>query len=84
MAIVNEVVVSRSVKVNLGDYESIDLFTSMKGEIEPGEDEAEAYKGLVKAVERSMVMQILAHYKARGRNADKNFVIKRYGFGGVK
>ena len=53
----------------------------MKVELEPDDDPVEERKNLVQTVERAMVVQTLAHLKARGKAVDKNFVIKRYGFG---
>lgn len=84
MVQITEITTSRSVKINLGDYESHDIFTSMKAEVSPDEDLGDARIELTRQVERAMVTQIMAHLKARGRNVDKDYVIKRYGFGGVK
>ena len=81
MARITEIAVSRSVKLNLGDYESTDLFTSMKVELEPEDDAVEERKKLVQTVERAMVAQTLAHLKARSKAVDRAYVIKRYGFG---
>lgn len=78
---ITEITVARSCKMNLGDYEGADLFTSMKAEIEEGDDVAEARKELVQTVERAMVVQVLAHHKARNKNVDRAHIIRRYGFG---
>lgn len=84
MAEVTEITVSRSVKINLGDYESTDIFTSMKAEVGPDESQADVRKDLVQQVERAMVVQVTSHLTARGRKVDKDYVIKRYGFGAAR
>lgn len=81
---VTEITVARSCKMNLGDYEAADIFTSMKAELEPGDDEVDARKQLAQLVERAMVVQVLMHHKARGKKVDKDYIIKRYGLGGAK
>lgn len=80
MTKITEVTVSRSVKCNTGDYESVDFFTSAKAEVEDGDVKA-AYADLAQTVERSMVSALLASYKARGKKIDADGVIRRHGLG---
>ena len=81
---VTEVIVSRTVKCNTGDYESTDHFISMKADVEGEEDAMQVRKDLTHLVEKSMVGVLLTHYKARGKNVNADFVIRRHGLGQAK
>ena len=63
-----EVCVSRSVRVNMGNYEGTDHFVSMKAELDGlDDDEASATAELTAHVERAMVRQLSRAYKVRGK-----------------
>lgn len=72
-----ECVVSR---VNLGDYQGTDFFVSMKAELEPGEKLADVSRKLRSAVDRALVVDIGAHFKARNTPISVEQICKRYGF----
>lgn len=65
--LVKEIVISRAVKINTGNYESTDHFLSMKAEIDGLDDEASAAAELNAHVERAMVAQLVRAYKVRGK-----------------
>ncbi len=65
--VVKEIVVSRSVRVNTGNYEGTEHFVSMKAEIDELDDEAKASAELNAHVERAMVTQLVRAYKVRGK-----------------
>ena len=81
---VTELTASRTARINLGDYESTDVFLSMKGEVEEGEDLTEARNELAQLIESSMVVQVHAAMKARGKEMSRDQIIKRFGFGRAK
>lgn len=65
MAKIIEIVVSRSVKINLGNYESLDHFLSVKAEVDELDDVPEEIIKLTAVVERAMVHQLVRSYKVR-------------------
>ncbi|MFL9499193.1 hypothetical protein ACJMQP_03965 [Rhodopseudomonas palustris] len=79
MAEVTEVVVSQTVRVNLGDYESVDFFVSMKATLNE-DDTARAVAAALRAdVQSSLVNAIGANFKARGRTVTAASIQKQYG-----
>lgn len=78
---ITEITASRTARINLGDYESTDVFMSMKAEVEDGDLVAEVRKSLLQTLERAMTMQVVAAYKARGKDMTKDQVIRKFGFG---
>lgn len=62
-----EVVVSRSVRVNTGNYEGTEHFVSMKTVLDELDDERSAAQELSAHVERAMVAQLCRAYKVRGK-----------------
>ncbi|MEE8608942.1 MAG: hypothetical protein V3S55_15165 [Nitrospiraceae bacterium] len=68
--LITEIVVSRSCRVNLGNYEGTEHFISMKATIDELDTaEAVARHDLARTVERAMVTQLLRSYKVRGVKA---------------
>ena len=64
---IKEIVVSRSVRVNTGNYEGLEHFVSMKAELDGLDDETEVAVELSAKVERAMVAQLHRSYKVRGK-----------------
>lgn len=52
------ITLSRSCKVNLGNYQSTDFFVSMSADIEPGQSASEVYKELLKRVKSALAGQL--------------------------
>jgi len=64
---IKEITVSRSVKIDLGNYESLDMFVSARAELDPLEEsEDEAFAELSRTVERALVTQLYRSYTVRG------------------
>lgn len=59
--------VSRSCRVNLGNYEGTEHFLSMKAEIDELDDELVEVARLGEAVDLAMVTQLGRSYGARGK-----------------
>lgn len=77
---VKEIAVSRSVRVNTGNYEATDFFLSAKAEIDPDFDDYEAsIKELNKLVDRAMLLQLGLSYKTRGKDIDVKAITKLHG-----
>ena len=74
------VTVSRTVRVNLGNYESTDFFVSMSAEPGEGETRTTVSRLLRKTVESSLIENIASHYKARGKSISKKAICQKYGF----
>lgn len=64
---VREVTVSRSVRVNTGNYEGTEHLVSMRAELDELDDPASASKELAADVERAMVVQLCRSYRVRGK-----------------
>jgi hypothetical protein len=79
MAKITEVVSSLAVKVNVGDYQSVDFFTSLKAEVEPTEDAARVGRALNDLCNSNMIANLLAHFAGRGKKLTTAEVCKRYG-----
>ena len=83
MAQDREIVVSRSVRVNTGNYEGTEHFVSMKTELDANglDDPEEETHRLVGVVERAMVAQLVRSYKARGKKemTDPEKVARHHG-----
>lgn len=78
--VVKEVVVSRSCRVNIGNYEGLEHFISMKAEIDELDDEVQAVADLSMHVERAMAGQLIRSYQVRGKkDMDATKVAKHHG-----
>lgn len=79
MAKITEVVSSISVKVNLGDYQSVDFFTSLKAnDVKPTEAESTAAE-LNAFCNRNMIANLKAHFAVRNKKLSTADICKRYG-----
>jgi len=77
MAKISEVVSSLAVKVNVGDYQSVDFFTSMKAaEVTDPKTTATRLHQLTNA---AMIDNLKAHFRARGKKLSTAEICKRYG-----
>ena len=79
MAKITEVVSSLSVKVNVGDYQSVDFFTSLKAEDVKPETAERTAAELNAFCNRNMVANLRAHFAARGKKLTTEEICKRYG-----
>ncbi len=74
------VTVSRTVRVNLGNYESADFFVSMTAEPDEGQTRVSVARLLRKTVDASLIEDLAAHFKARGKSISKKAICQKYGF----
>lgn len=81
MAVVKEIVCSRSVRVNTGQYEGTELFVSMKAELDELDDIETEETDLARTVERAMLRQLIANYRVRGKNLTPALIAKQHGLG---
>ena len=65
--IVKEISVSRSCRVNLGNYEGVEHFVSMKAELDELDDVVQVTERLAGQVQRAMVTQLHLSYAVRGK-----------------
>jgi hypothetical protein len=79
MTVIKEITVSRSVKINTGNYEATDHFISVKGELDEFDDEMEVEFELTNHINQMMTRQIVANYRARGKNMSPDMVAKHHG-----
>lgn len=83
---VTEIVISRSIRVNTGNYEGTDHFISAKAELDELDDFASASADLAAQVEEQMVTQLRAHYGVRNvKNLlELSAIRKHHGLKGTK
>lgn len=67
MVEITEIIVSRSCRVNLGNYESLEHFVSMRARMEELDCDELVFAQLSAKVERAMVSQLQRSYKIRGK-----------------
>ncbi|KFH18473.1 hypothetical protein IB60_17405 [Brucella abortus LMN1] len=67
MAEIREVTVSRSVRVNTGNYEGTEHFVSMRATLDELDTVEEATAEVTARVERAMVAQLHRSYQVRGK-----------------
>ena len=83
MAAYSEIVVSRSVRVNTGNYEGVEHFMNVKvvlGENESGNIEATVADANA-LVETSMLQSLRRSYRIRGVKISDTEICKRHGLG---
>ena len=78
-----EVVVSRSVRVNTGNYEGTEHFVSMKAVLDELDDEGSAVAELSAHVERAMATQLHRSYSVRGKGLTMMEVARHHGLAHV-
>lgn len=66
---VTEIVASRSVRVNTGEYEGTEHFVSLKAEVDELDTPEQAMAELAAMAEQQLARQLLAHYLTRGKKA---------------
>lgn len=76
---IREVVVSRNVRVNTGNYEGTEQFVSMRAELDELDSVETATRELTAHVERAMVTQLHRSYRARGKSMSETDVAKHHG-----
>lgn len=76
---VKEIIASRTIKVSLGNYESIDVFVSMRAELDELDDELVCQEQLGRRVESATYAQLVNVHKARGKAFVPADLTKRYG-----
>lgn len=74
-----ELVVSRTVRINLGDYQHVDFFASLKGEVESGDDLNKERRKLKNQVEAGLAHDIQLHFARRNKKVSLEQVTRRYG-----
>jgi hypothetical protein len=83
---IREVVVSRTVRVNTGNYEGTEHFVSMKAEVDPELDDVTAdAQALAAVVEKAVCRQLVRSYKVRGKGdmSDPAKVARHHGLSWV-
>lgn len=78
---ITEVVVSRSVKINNGDYQSTDLFLSAKAEADGnGESiDRDEINKIARAVESTMLDWLINVFKQKGKSSSPYAIAKMFG-----
>lgn len=75
-----EVVKSGSVRVNLGDYQSVEFFASFKAECKDTiEDLARTEESLDLLIASNLTRTLVNHYHRRGKKITAEQVAKQYG-----
>ena len=77
--LIKEVVVSRSYKINLGNYENVDVFVCMKAELDDFDEGAQTAGMLAVLVEHACFQQIMSVYGARGKKVPEAEARRRHG-----
>ena len=76
----DEIVVSKSAKINTGNYESADVFVSMKRILDPAlDDYKSSHAELSRLVNDAVLADIVSHYKARGKKETRKQLARQYG-----
>ncbi len=76
---IKEITVARSYKINFGNYENVDVFVSMKAELDALDDLGTATAELAANVESAALAQLMSVYKARGKKASEAEIRRRHG-----
>ena len=78
---IREITVARSYKMNLGNYENVDVSVSMRAEIDELDDCPNAANELANKVEYAALQQIMSVYRARGKKVTEAEARRRHGIG---
>ncbi len=76
---VKEITVSRSVRVNTGNYEGTEHFVSMKAELDELDGTLSSTRDLSEKVDCAMLDQLCVAYKKRGKNLSRDQIAKQHG-----
>ena len=78
---IKEITVSKSVRVNTGNYEGTESFVSVKAVIDELDDHDAELVSLNAVAERALLAQLVRSYKVRGKTsmADPKKVAKHHG-----
>jgi len=76
---IKEITISRSARMNLGDYEGVEQFVSMRAELQPGDNPASCSMDLAKKVEMALCAQLFLSIKKRGKKMTIEETAKHYG-----
>lgn len=76
---VKEIIVSKTAKVNLGNYEAFDSFVSVRAQLHELDDEVKCLADLNAVAERALVAQLVRSYRVRGKQMDASAVAKHHG-----
>ncbi len=79
MSVIKEIVISRSCRVNTGNYEGLEHFVSMKAELDELDDVTEMARDLAADVERAMVVQLVRSYRVRKKALTAVEVARHHG-----
>lgn len=77
--LVQNITISRAVKVNIGNYESTDIFVSMTAQLDDFDDPKESAIKLKDAVLDDILNQLIVLYKERGKTTTKASLKRQYG-----
>ena len=78
-----EACVSRSARINTGNYEGTEFFVSMKAELDEF-DGPEEIIALAASVETALLVQLVASYTSRGKKLTAQQIARQHGLGKVK
>ena len=83
MAYVKEICVSRSTRMNMGNYEGVEHFVSMRAELDEFDVPEDEEATLERLVDDAMAEQLVRSYRARGKSGMANHaaVAKHHGLG---
>jgi hypothetical protein len=76
---IKEITISRSARMNLGNYEGVEQFISMKAELQPGDKPSACAMELSKKIERALCAQLFLSLKRRGKKQSLEQVAKYFG-----
>lgn len=83
MSKVSEIVISRTTRMNTGNYEGTEYFVSMKMELDELDDAEHDMEDLQNRVDQAMIQQLMLAYKARKKVTTKEQVCIRHGFNDI-
>ena len=78
---IREITVARTYKVNLGNYENVDVYLSMTAQLDELDPVQICTQLLAERVETAALRQLESVYKARGKKVTEAEVRRRHGIG---
>ncbi len=76
---IKEIVVARTYKVNLGNYENVDVHVSMRAELDELDSVIISMRHLASYVEDAALGQLVSAYRARGKKVTDKEIGRRHG-----